>query len=162
MVRSILNRWWWRLLVGLGCCWMQHENSWIMISPVPAIFLLPVLLIIDGILTDFSFRLIGRNLGGRVEHEKLSDRSGKATDQSFEVLTEIVKRKSQNYSSRMRKKFNVKDAVRRISLRNISHDRRCMCWSVWHMGINQHVQPTILFCCVVSSSHNKRVILPTP
>lgn len=53
--RSILNLWWWRLLVGLGCCWMQQENSWIIISPVLAIFLLPGVLIIDGILTAVFF-----------------------------------------------------------------------------------------------------------
>lgn len=49
----------WCLLDGLGCCVMQHENNWIMTSPVePAIFLLPGVFIIDGILASKKIQFV--------------------------------------------------------------------------------------------------------
>lgn len=68
MERSIRKRWW-RRRVGLGCCWMQQENSWIMISPVPAIFLLPGFLIIDVILTGFVLLRKVKRLFGFDKHK---------------------------------------------------------------------------------------------
>lgn len=129
MDRSILNRWWWRLLVGLGCCWMQHENSWIIMSPVPAIFLLPGFLIIDGILTAFCLLRKSQEIQREVcdEHRKCCLREGsKVSVWEVFAATEETWRSSKIISRELRRMPKQKVQCQRHHVDNFASASTCV------------------------------------